>query len=163
MCSRSIANWRTSSVPTGNRRPPSVCKYAAQLVLRTCHRANFSIATFGETVRPAYRLEKLTYESEPGIAIPALLFVPNGGPARKPAVMSPTPRARPPRRPKPEQLAAKGYIVLVPDLRGFGETQPPLDRRDSFVRNFGDYGNSLTALLIGKTHGGYAPPTYSVP
>ena len=50
-----------------------------------------------------------------------------------------------------EQLAAKGYIVLVPDVRGFGETQPALDRRDYFVRNFGDYENTLTALVIGKT------------
>jgi len=41
--------------------------------------------------------------------------------------------------------------VLVPDLRGFGETQPQLDRRDYFVRNFGDYENTLTALVIGKT------------
>ena len=48
-------------------------------------------------------------------------------------------------------MAAAGYIVLVPDVRGFGETQPPLDRRDYFVRNFGDYENALTALVIGKT------------
>ena len=41
--------------------------------------------------------------------------------------------------------------MLVPDLRGFGETQPELDRRDYFVRNFGDYENTLTALVIGKT------------
>jgi len=51
-------------------------------------------------------------------------------------------------------LAAKGYIVLAPDLRGFGETQIPLDRRDNFVRNFGDYKSALTALLIGKTMAG---------
>jgi pimeloyl-ACP methyl ester carboxylesterase len=53
-----------------------------------------------------------------------------------------------------EELAAQGYMVLAPDLRGFGETQPHSDRRDSFVRNFGDYESAMTALLIGKTMAG---------
>ncbi len=106
---------------------------------------------FGETARPTYKVEKLTYESEPGIAIPALLFVPNGGPARKPAVIFADGRGKASAAAEAEQLAAKGYIILVPDLRGLGETQPPLDRRDSFVHNFGDYKNTLTGLLVGKT------------
>ena len=53
-----------------------------------------------------------------------------------------------------EELAGRGYVVLAPDLRGFGEITPPLDRRDYFVRAFGDYENATTALLIGKTMAG---------
>jgi cephalosporin-C deacetylase-like acetyl esterase len=138
---------RASRKPT----PESVRKFAAELSYYAPATASLRIATFGETTRTAYRLEKLTYESEPGIAIPALLFVPNVGPARKPAVIFADAKGKASAAAEAGQLAAKGYITLVPDLRGFGETQPPLDRRDSFVRNFGDYGNSLTALLIGKT------------
>ena len=79
---------------------------------------------------------------------------PNGGPARKPAIVFADARGKAAAAAEAEQLAAQGYLVLAPDLRGFGETQPPLDRRDSFVRNFGDYENALTALLIGKTMAG---------
>jgi dienelactone hydrolase len=131
--------------------PASVRKFAAELSYYAPGTGPLRVTPFGETARPAYRLEKLTYESEPGIAIPALLFVPKGGPARKPAVIFADAKGKSSAAAEAEQLAAQGYITLVPDLRGFGETQPTLDRRDSFVRNFGDYGNTLTALLIGKT------------
>ena len=107
--------------------------------------------SYGGISRPASRVEKLTYESEPGISIPALLFIPSNGPARKPALIFADARGKSAAATEAEQLAARGYIVLVPDLRGFGETQPPLDRRDYFVRAFGDYENAMTALLIGKT------------
>jgi dienelactone hydrolase len=53
-----------------------------------------------------------------------------------------------------EELAGRGYVVLAPDLRGLGETGAQLDRRESFTRTFGDYKNSETALLIGKTMAG---------
>jgi cephalosporin-C deacetylase-like acetyl esterase len=79
------------------------------------------------------------------------LFVPNNGAARKPAVVFVDGRGKSAAAGDAEKLAAAGYIVLAPDARGFGETQPPLDRRDYFVRNFGDYENTLTALVIGKT------------
>ena len=138
---------RASRKPT----PESVRKFARELSFYEPATTPLRITPFGETARPASRLEKLTYESEPGVAIPALLFVPNGGPARKPAIIFADGKGKASAAAEAEQLAAKGYITLVPDLRGLGETQPALDRRDSFVRNFGDYGNTLTALLIGKT------------
>ena len=113
-----------------------------------------NIATYGRMARTGFRVEKLTYESEPGIAIPALLFVPEGGVARKPAVLLADARGKASAAPDAEELARRGYIVLAPDLRGFGESAPPLDRRSSFARAFGDYENTLTALLIGKTMAG---------
>jgi cephalosporin-C deacetylase-like acetyl esterase len=108
-------------------------------------------AAYGEVKRPACRVEKLTYETEPGITIPALLFVPDGGAPRKPAVIFADGRGKAAAAAEAEDLAARGYVVLAPDLRGFGETAPNLDRRDYFFRAFGDYGSALTALLIGKT------------
>jgi dienelactone hydrolase len=131
--------------------PASVRKFAAELSYYAPATGPLRTTPFGESARPAYRIEKLTYETEPGIAIPALLFVPKGGPARKPAVIFADAKGKASGAAEAEQLAAKGYITLVPDLRGFGETQPALDRRDSFVHNFGDYRNTLTALLVGKT------------
>jgi dienelactone hydrolase len=101
--------------------------------------------------RPACRVEKLTYESEPGITIPALLFVPAGGPARKPAIVFADARGKGAAAAEAEQLAGRGYVVLTPDLRSFGEIAASRDRRDYFVRAFGDYESSLTALLVGKT------------
>ena len=110
--------------------------------------------SYGQITRPSCRVEKFTYESEPGIIVPALLFVPAAGAARKPAVIFADARGKAAAAPEAEELAGRGYIVLTPDLRGFGETQPPTDRRDYFVRNFGDYEDSLIALLIGKTMAG---------
>ena len=36
------------------------------------------VRRYGNVAAAHYRLEKLVYESEPGIQIPALLYVPNG-------------------------------------------------------------------------------------
>ena len=38
-----------------------------------------TVKPFGTLARAGYRIEKLVYETEPGIVIPALLFVPEGG------------------------------------------------------------------------------------
>jgi len=96
------------------------------------------------------RVEKLVYESEAGISIPALLLVPATGKAHKPAIVLADAAGKSAAAGEAAQLAARGY-VLAADLRGFGETQPGPDRRDNFVRAFGDYQTALTALLIGKT------------
>ncbi len=136
-----------------NRKPTpeSVRQHARELAYYEVASRPLRITRFGQVERPQCRIEKLVYESEAGIQIPALLFIPKNGPARKPAILFADARGKSAAAAEAEQLAAKGYIVLAPDLRGFGETQPVLDRRDYFVRNFGDYENTLTALLIGKT------------
>ena len=124
---------------------------ARELTYYQPHTGALHTVSYGALERPSARVEKLTYETEPGISIPALLFVPPGGPARKRAVILSDSRGKAAAAADAEKLAEKGNIVLVPDLRGFGETEPPLDRRDYFFRNFGDYESALTALLVGKT------------
>jgi len=138
---------RTKRKPTAE----SVRRFAREVSFYDAPTGPVQITPFGETVRPSCKVEKLVYESEAGVPVPALLFIPKGGAARKPAVVFADGRGKGTAAADAEELAAKGYIVLVPDLRGVGETQPQLDRRDYFVRNFGDYENTLTALVIGKT------------
>lgn len=146
-------NRKLAAQLRANRKPTreTVLQQAREL-------AHYEVATgpvhttrFGQVERPEYRVEKLVYESEPGISIPALVFVPKSGPTRKPAIVFADARGKSVAAAEAVQLAMKGYIVLAPDLRGFGETEPPLDRHDYFVRNFGDYENTLTALVIGKS------------
>jgi cephalosporin-C deacetylase-like acetyl esterase len=134
-----------------NPTPESVRQQARDLTFYKPRSAPLAATSYGQVTRPASRVEKLTYQSEPGISITALLFLPRNGPARKPAVIFADARGKAAAAAEAEDLAAKGYVVLAPDLRGFGEIGPPQDHRDYFVRAFGDYQNTLTALLIGKT------------
>ncbi len=114
------------------------------------------IKPYGEIARPGYRIEKLTYESEPGIIVPSLLFIPEGGKVRKPAVIyvneaGKSAGAGP--GGEIEQLISKGFVVLAIDVRGEGETRPlPNDEQANEVyRLFGHYDSAMTAVLMGKT------------
>ncbi|MCC6365988.1 MAG: acetylxylan esterase [Bryobacterales bacterium] len=124
---------------------------AREVTAYETHAGPLQITSYGHLTRPACRVEKLTLQSEPGILLPALLFLPKDGPERRPAILLANGKGKAAAAPDAEALAAKGYVVLAADLRGFGETEPALDRGDYFVRNFGDYESTWNALLIGKT------------
>src|SRR5262249_15275650 len=124
---------------------------ARELTNYSPHTGPLARASYGQITRPACRVEKLTYQSEAGISIPALLFVPSAGAARKPAIIFADAKGKSAAAAEAAELAGKGYIALTRDWRGSGEGGPSVDKRDYFVRAFGDYKNSLTALLIGKT------------
>jgi cephalosporin-C deacetylase-like acetyl esterase len=110
------------------------------------------VRPYGAFTRPGYRVEKLVYESEPGILIPALLFLPEGGPARKPAVVYVNGAGKAAGMEDLEPLARAGLAVLAMDVRGWGETQPVRDRKGGdFARWFGDFDSGMTALLTGQT------------
>src|SRR6186997_3368421 len=86
-----------------------------------------------------YVLEKLTYEAEPGDAIPAYLLVPDGVSSDKPAPgiciwhqhngqwsqgkSEPAGVAGNPMHHTGVALAKEGYVVLCPDALGFGERE----------------------------------------
>ncbi|WP_031498316.1 acetylxylan esterase [Bryobacter aggregatus] len=107
---------------------------------------------FGTLQRDGYRIEKLVYESEPGIEIPALLFLPQGGAARKAAVLFANGQGKAADTKEIESLLRQGLIVLSIDARGFGETRDPhAEGSSDWTRYFGDYNNAMTALLSGKT------------
>src|SRR6266550_2182049 len=114
--------------------------------------APLQVRYYGTISRPGYHIEKLTYESEPGITIPSLLFVPDGGDGKKAAVLMVSGDGKKASAPEAEQLVTSGMVVLSIDARGFGETQvnTDVDRRE-FNHYFGDFKDAMTALLVGKT------------
>ncbi len=110
------------------------------------------VSSFGVIERPGYRIEKLIYESEPGIKVPALLFVPSGPEGRKPAVVFVHGRGKAADAGAGgdvEQLVRTGQVVLSVDVRGMGETRQSADS-DDFFRYFGIFESAMTALLTGN-------------
>jgi dienelactone hydrolase len=86
-----------------------------------------SVRPFGELGRDGYRIERMALQTAPGVTVPALVFVPFGGPARQPAVLyvhgsgkgtDAAPGG------DIEGLVRSGHVVLAPDPRGVGESRP---------------------------------------
>ena len=73
-----------------------------------------------------YRIEKLVFESLPGLFVTALVYVPDGPAGPKPAVLlacghSPLGKAHPGYQEIAARLARRGYVVLCWDTVGQGE------------------------------------------
>ena len=113
--------------------------------------STLNIKNYGAFERPGYRIEKLTFESEPGILIPAVVYVPETHSSKAPAVIYADGEGKQASRDAAESLVRKGNIVLSMDLRGFGETRPVLDDRGYFFRYFADHDSAETAILLGNT------------
>jgi len=74
--------------------------------------------------RDGYRVERIVFDSEAAMSVPALLFVPDGAveEARRPAVLAVHGHGTTKETiTYPPRLAESGIVVLAPDLRGFGE------------------------------------------
>jgi len=113
------------------------------------------VTSYGAITRSGYRIEKLIYESEPGIFIPSLLYVPDEGTSKKAAVLMVTGDGKAASASEAEQFAASGTVVLSIDMRGTGETRVDTDVNSrEFDHYFGDFNNIMTALLVGKTMAG---------
>jgi cephalosporin-C deacetylase-like acetyl esterase len=111
-----------------------------------------NVTPYGEITGDGYRIRKVVYESEPGILIPSLLYLPESGPARKPAVLIADGNGKSAPAKAAERLAASGAVVLSVDLRGMGETRINPDLNDTeFYRYFGDYEDAMTAILMNRT------------
>lgn len=95
----------------------------------------------GEIGRDGYRIEKLLLDTEPGIRVPALVFLPAAGATPKAAVLylhgsGKSADAAP--GGDIEALVRSGRIVMAIDPRGWGEAQ-------------GSRQTAMRALLVGKT------------
>lgn len=111
----------------------------------------FPVRTYGIIQRSGYRIEKLVYESEPGILIPALLYVPDAGPGRRPAVVMVDGRGKSACDPKAVELVGEGNVVLAIDPRGMGETGPETSEHGSeFDTYFGDFRDAMTAIMMNR-------------
>ncbi|MGJ5813288.1 alpha/beta hydrolase family protein [Paludibaculum fermentans] len=110
-----------------------------------------SVKPFGTLARSGYRIEKLVYETEPGIVIPALLFVPEGG-GRHPGVLYVDGAGKAARVADLEALVKAGHVVLSIDARGLGETRISAFQNGSdWFRYFGDWNSGMTAIMTGST------------
>lgn len=97
------------------------------------------------------RVEKLVYESEAGIQIPAVLYLPPS-PGRNPAAIVLPGQGKAAAGSEMQQMARSGVVVLGIDARGWGLTQAVSDRNGSdWPRYFGDFASAMTALLSGES------------
>jgi cephalosporin-C deacetylase-like acetyl esterase len=80
-----------------------------------------------ETPRKGYRIEKLEFLSEPGIYIPAWVFLPEQRGSRQAIVyFNETGKQTDGMELGPlEDLCRRGHLVIAADVRGVGETHPP--------------------------------------
>ena len=110
------------------------------------------VTPYGTITRSGYRIEKLIYESEPGIVIPSLLYIPEARASKKAAVIMVAGDGKATSAPEAEQFAISGTVVLSIDVRGTGETRVDTDVNSrEFDDYFGDFNDIMTALLVGKT------------
>ncbi len=110
------------------------------------------VTHYGTIKREGHGIEKFIYESEPGILIPSLLYLPAAGPERRRAVILVDSAGKSAAAKTARELVSTGVAVLCIDARGVGETKPPVDLNDSeFYRYFGDYENAMTALLLRRS------------
>jgi hypothetical protein len=83
----------------------------------------------GTLERDGYRIEKLTFESYPGLAVPALLYVPDKVRGPVPGIVSisghtPTSKAAEYVQRRNVNLVRRGCVVLSYDYLGFNERTP---------------------------------------
>ena len=96
------------------------------------------------------RMIKLTYETEPGILIPSVLFVPPGA-GKKPATVLVHGRGKSAARDLALERVKDGQVVLAIDVRGTGESLPTkMAQRTGGGGYFGDYDSAMTAILLAK-------------
>jgi cephalosporin-C deacetylase-like acetyl esterase len=137
-----------------NRRTPTgeLPRKVQELIHYEPPSTSLQVTPYGTISRSGYHIEKLTYESESGITIPSLLFVPDGGNDKKAAVLMVSEDGKKASAPEAEQLVTSGMVVLSIDARGFGETQVNTELNSKeFDHYFGDFRDAMTALLVGKT------------
>ena len=124
---------------------------AAEVTGFKLHNGPLNMRNYGRTARDGYSVEKLTYESEPGVTVPALLYLPAAAPARR-AVIYIDGDGKSGATPHHERLTAMGFAVLAIDARDLGETSRRVENEhNAFYRYFGNYNATMTALLIGRT------------
>jgi cephalosporin-C deacetylase-like acetyl esterase len=95
--------------------------------------------------RDGYKLDVVSYESEPGITIPGVILAPEATGAKPAVLVVDAPSKQ--RLPDLEDLARAGNVVFAILPRGVQETPPP-PRRNEIL---GDYSDSTRAYVVGKT------------
>ncbi|HPT27293.1 MAG TPA: acetylxylan esterase [Bryobacteraceae bacterium] len=99
------------------------------------------------------QIEKLIYETEPGIQIPAVTVTKlAASSAARPGVLLVSARGKAARWAEIEVLASAGATVLAIDARGLGETRPTeATKGGSWLNWFGDYDSAMTSVMLGTS------------
>ena len=99
-----------------NRRtqPVELPGKAQELIHYEPSSTSLQVRPYGTIPRSGYHIEKLTYESEPGITIPSLLFVPDGD-GKRAGVLLVSGDGKKASAPEAEQLVTSGMVVLSID------------------------------------------------
>ncbi len=101
------------------------------------------------TPRKGYSIEKLDFVSEPGIAIPTWVFVPDTKRETYPALLFVNEAGKQADGMEfglYEQLARSGNLVVSVDVRGIGETRPPHESSSSRMNEFSHLFDVETAM-----------------
>jgi len=120
---------------------------------------DLKVQTKGTLRREGYRIEKLTFESYPGKAVAALLYVPEGAPGRVPGVVSITGHTLTSKvadylQQRSVNLALRGCAVLAYDYLGYGESKTgdhphgPVGSNGHDLRSFSFTRRTHTALEV---------------
>ena len=105
----------------------------------------------GSIARDGYRIDKLILEPEPGIALPALAFLPDGGAGAVVLWLDERGKSHAEALAQIERRVAAGQAVLALDLRGLGETRSAQNHWYG-ARN-GPYGaNVAVAYMLGRSY-----------
>lgn len=142
-------NQKRSQQAIAKRQPGDLAATVRKLTGYTPAKGSPRVRPYGTIERVGYRIEKFTYESEPGIVIPSLLYVPQGA-EKRPAVVYVDGQGKAEADADAEQFVKAGVTVLSIDARDFGETRAVAESRSTWSRYFGDWDSGMTALLIGK-------------
>jgi cephalosporin-C deacetylase-like acetyl esterase len=105
----------------------------------------------GEVERNGYKIEKIEIQSEAGITVPALVFVPADGAPRKPAVLYVNAAGKAADAGEGgaiESVVREDKIVLALDPRGWGESALRSKSSGGYASS---YQMAMRALLVGKT------------
>lgn len=110
-----------------------------------------AITQQGVTQRDGYTIHQITLETEPGILVPTLVFVPTqSGVQRKPAILYADAAGKSADASPGGEIVAlvkAGNIVVAPDLRGWGESASLGGR----APHTGRYETTMRAFIVGRT------------
>jgi cephalosporin-C deacetylase-like acetyl esterase len=109
------------------------------------------VRNYGSVDGAGYNIEKLVFEPEAGILVPALLYIPTATRGKLPVTILVFGAGKSTAHADAEKLVKAGSAALAIDVRGLGETRAINDKNGSdWPRYFGDYESAMTAMLTGK-------------
>lgn len=111
------------------------------------------VRRYGSERRGDLQIDKLLYETEPGILIPAVAVTKlSPSSTQRPGVLLVSARGKAAHWAAIEAYASAGAAVLAIDARGLGETRPTeATKGGGWQTWFGDYDSAMTAVMLGTS------------